>query len=106
MGKTGIPKAPLIRRTTQNTGFVKSARYVPMPIKDLDHLTLALRSSTFLDMKNPHAQALGRLGGLARAKKLTDDERLAISKYANKIKKKRAQIQRDYNNRPHPGEDQ
>jgi hypothetical protein len=50
-------------------------------------------------MKNPHAQALGRLGGLARAKVLTDEERLAISKRANAIKKKRAQIQRDY--RPH-----
>lgn len=57
-------------------------------------------------MKNPHAQALGRLGGLARAKKLTDEERLAISKYANKIKKKRAQIQRDYSPHLQPGEDQ
>ena len=55
--------------------------------------------------KNPHAQALGRLGGLARAKKLSDEQRLAISAHANMIKKKRAQLQRLYGTRPHRGED-
>lgn len=45
-------------------------------------------------MKNPDAQRLGRLGGLARAKKLTEDERLAISQKANLIKQKRAQLRR------------
>jgi hypothetical protein len=37
-------------------------------------------------MKNPHAQALGSLGGKARAKKLTPQRRLEISQKANKVK--------------------
>jgi len=48
-------------------------------------------------MKNPHAQALGRLGGLARAKKLTEEERLALSQKANAVKKARARIRRKLN---------
>lgn len=40
--------------------------------------------------KNPHAQALGRLGGLkggaARAKKLTAEERAAIAKRADQAR--------------------
>ncbi len=31
---------------------------------------------------NPHAQALGRLGGLARAKKLTAEERSELARQA------------------------
>jgi hypothetical protein len=46
-------------------------------------------------MKNPQAQALGRLGGLARAKKLTADQRRAISQQANRIKKKRAKLRKE-----------
>ena len=37
-------------------------------------------------MTNPHAQALGKLGGLARAKALTAKQRLAISRLANQAK--------------------
>jgi hypothetical protein len=44
--------------------------------------------------KNPAAQALGRLGGLARAKALSEDQRLAIAKKAGLMKSKRAKIQR------------
>ena len=44
--------------------------------------------------KNPAAQALGRLGGLARAKTLSEDQRLAIAKKAALMKAKRAKIQR------------
>lgn len=36
--------------------------------------------------KNTHAQALGKLGGLARAKTLTPKQRLAISKLGLKAK--------------------
>ncbi len=45
-------------------------------------------------MKNPHAQALGKLGGEARAKKLTAEQRLDISVNANAVKKKRAQLRK------------
>lgn len=45
-------------------------------------------------MKNANAQALGKLGGLARAKALTVDQRIAISKRANEAKKKRALIRK------------
>lgn len=38
-------------------------------------------------MKNPHAQALGKLGGLARAKALTDEQRKQASRMANLAKK-------------------
>ena len=44
--------------------------------------------------KNPAAQALGRLGGLARAKALSEEQRLAIAKKAGLMKSKRAKIQR------------
>jgi hypothetical protein len=44
--------------------------------------------------KNPAAQALGRLGGLARAKALSDDQRMDIAKKAALMKSKRAKIQR------------
>ena len=44
--------------------------------------------------KYPAAQALGRLGGLARAKALSEDQRLAIAKKAALMKAKRAKIQR------------
>ena len=37
-------------------------------------------------MKNPHAQALGRLGGLARAMNLTAEQRHSIARLANKSK--------------------
>ena len=47
-----------------------------------------------LPAKNPAAQALGRLGGLARAKALSEEERLAIAKKAGLMKAKRAKIQR------------
>lgn len=44
--------------------------------------------------KNPAAQALGRLGGLARAKALSAEAREAIARQAALMKAKRAQIQR------------
>lgn len=44
--------------------------------------------------KNPAAQALGRLGGLARAKALSEERRLTIAQQAAKMKAKRAKIQR------------
>ena len=47
-----------------------------------------------LPAKNPAAQALGRLGGLARAKALSEEERFAIAKKAALMKAKRAKIQR------------
>jgi hypothetical protein len=40
-------------------------------------------------MKNANAQALGRLGGLARAKKLTAEQRKASSDHANQVKRKK-----------------
>lgn len=49
-------------------------------------------------MKNPHAQALGKLGGEARAKKLTAEQRLDISVNANAVKKKRAQLRKALSN--------
>lgn len=45
-------------------------------------------------MKNHQAQALGKLGGLARAKALTSEQRLAISVKANEAKRKRALIRK------------
>jgi hypothetical protein len=48
-----------------------------------------------MENKNEHAQALGKLGGLARAKTLTADQRLAISQHANLIKKKRAKLRKE-----------
>lgn len=45
-------------------------------------------------MKNPHAQSLGRLGGLARAKALTEDQRKAASQKAIDAKRKKAKIRR------------
>lgn len=45
-------------------------------------------------MKNPQAQALGKLGGMARAKALTAEQRLAISMKANETKRKRALIRK------------
>ena len=45
-------------------------------------------------MKNPQAQALGKLGGEARARKLTSEQRLAISVKANDTKRKRALIRK------------
>lgn len=49
---------------------------------------------TRMKEKNPHAQALGRQGGLARAKALTSDQRLEISRRANAVKTKRAYLRR------------
>lgn len=46
-------------------------------------------------MTNPHAQALGQLGGLARAKALTKQQRLAISRLANQAKAKKKAKQKD-----------
>ena len=46
-------------------------------------------------MKNPHAQALGRLGGLARAKALTAEQRVAISVRANEVKLARRKVGKD-----------
>lgn len=46
-------------------------------------------------MKNPHAQALGRLGGLAKARKMTArnrEEQADRAAYARVIKAKRAAI--------------
>lgn len=45
-------------------------------------------------VKNPAAQALGRLGGLARAKALSEEQRLEIAKKAALMKAKRAKVQR------------
>lgn len=44
--------------------------------------------------KNAHAQALGRLGGNARAQALSDEQRLAASQHANKVKRQRAKLRR------------
>lgn len=44
--------------------------------------------------KNKQAQALGKLGGVARAKMLTAEQRLAISVKANEAKRKRALIRK------------
>jgi len=44
--------------------------------------------------KNPHAQQLGRLGGLARAKALTDDQRKSASLHAVEAKQKKAKVRR------------
>ena len=46
-------------------------------------------------MKNPHAQALGRLGGLARAKALTPEQRIEIALKAAAAKRKRAKTRKD-----------
>ena len=40
-------------------------------------------------MKNPHAVALGRLGGLARAKNLSPERLSAIGKKAGRAKRKK-----------------
>lgn len=55
-------------------------------------------TNTYANManKNPNAQALGKLGGLARAKKLTAAQRLRISQAANAAKQQK---------RPKPVED-
>lgn len=50
---------------------------------------MALRSPA---MKNPHAQALGRLGGIARALALSKRQRLEISRKAIRAKELRAKI--------------
>lgn len=42
-----------------------------------------------MTIKNPNAQALGKLGGLARAKKLTAAQRLRISQSANAAKQQK-----------------
>ena len=43
-------------------------------------------------MKNIHAQAMGRLGGLASSSKLSKEQRLARSRMANEAKRiKKAQ---------------
>jgi hypothetical protein len=44
--------------------------------------------------KNQHAQALGKLGGLARAKALTAEQRLHASIHANTIKRARAKARK------------
>jgi len=46
-------------------------------------------------MKNPHAQTLGRLGGLARAKALTPEQRVEIAVKAVAAKRKRAKMRKD-----------
>lgn len=48
-------------------------------------------------MKNRHAQALGKLGGLARAQRLTEEQRRLASQHANEVKRKRAEIRRKLN---------
>lgn len=45
--------------------------------------------------KNVHAQKLGQLGGVARAKVLTQAQRLAISRLANAAKAAKKGDQRD-----------
>lgn len=45
--------------------------------------------------KHKHAQALGKLGGLARAKRMTSKERLESSRKANGAKRQRKRIARD-----------
>lgn len=52
-------------------------------------------------MKNPHAQALGKLGGLARAKALSEEERRAIAQRANAVKRQRAIARRKLNESSH-----
>ena len=44
--------------------------------------------------KNKAAQALGRLGGLARAKRLTPEQRMDASRQANRIKALRAKARK------------
>jgi hypothetical protein len=39
--------------------------------------------------KNPHAQALGKLGGLARTKALTKDQRIEAARHAAKSRHRR-----------------
>ena len=41
-------------------------------------------------MKNPNAQALGKLGGLARAKKLSKEKRTAIATAGGIARQKKA----------------
>ena len=43
-------------------------------------------------MKNPNAQALGKLGGLARAKKLSKERRAAIAKLGGLARQKKEKI--------------
>lgn len=42
-------------------------------------------------MKNPHAQALGRLGGLAKAAKVTEEERERMRERAALARAKKTQ---------------
>lgn len=51
-------------------------------------------------MKNPHAQALGRLGGLARAAKMSDEQKAASTNRARQAKAIRARIQRGLQAKP------
>jgi hypothetical protein len=56
-------------------------------------------------MKNPHAQMLGRLGGLARAKAITRDRMLEILTHARAVKAKRSIARRklSHDTGPEPG---
>lgn len=47
-----------------------------------------------INMKNPHAQELGRLGGLAKAAKMTDEERERMRARAEQARAKKAQRDR------------
>ena len=71
-----------------------------MVYQGLSLLTVAVRFAIILGMptrKNPHAQALGKLGGLARARRLTSDQRVEASRKANAGKKQRAHARRMLN---------
>ena len=46
---------------------------------------VALSYSLPMKKKNPHAVKLGRLGGLARAKKLSKEERVKIATKASRV---------------------
>lgn len=56
-------------------------------------LTVPLRWVYLSLMKNTHAQALGKLGGLARAKVMSAEKRIQASRKANLAKKRKRRQQ-------------
>ncbi len=77
----------MVRKKKRDSDFAVTAfRVVQEATKEDEPATLDYADKELVNGKNPHAQALGRLGGLKRSSQLTPEQRKELAQKAAKAR--------------------